>query len=148
MDVPYIMGLSALTGSIIGGLISGIAKWVSVRSQARANRLADDIARRKELFQDFIAAASKTYGSALTNNEPQVGELVQLYALISRMRIVCSPELVVCADGVLCLILDTYFAPNRTIRELHELIKSGSGLDPLKEIADLARHELQRLAVV
>jgi hypothetical protein len=39
--------------------------------------------------------------------------------------------------------VDTYFAPNKTIRELRELIKSGAGTDPLKDFSEAAREELQ-----
>jgi len=37
--------------------------------------------------------------------------------------------------------LDTFFAPNKTIRELHELIKSKAAMDPLKNFAEAARDE-------
>jgi len=37
----------------------------------------------------------------------------------------------------------TYFAPNKTVRELRELIKSGGGIDPLKDFSEAAREELQ-----
>jgi len=39
--------------------------------------------------------------------------------------------------------LDTYFAPNKTICELHELMKSGSAIDPLKDFSEAAREELR-----
>jgi hypothetical protein len=40
--------------------------------------------------------------------------------------------------------IDTYFAPNKTIRELHdELVKSGSAFDPLKDFSEMAREELR-----
>jgi len=40
--------------------------------------------------------------------------------------------------------LDTYFAPNKTIRELHELMKSGGAvIDPLKDFSEAAREELR-----
>ena len=39
--------------------------------------------------------------------------------------------------------LATYFAPNKTIRELHELAKSGVGIDPLMDFSEAARKELQ-----
>ena len=38
--------------------------------------------------------------------------------------------------------MTTYFAPNKTIRELHDLTKSGVGIDPLKEFSEAARQEL------
>ena len=39
--------------------------------------------------------------------------------------------------------VDTYFAPNKTVHELREVIKSGDGIDPLKEFSEAAREELQ-----
>jgi len=43
--------------------------------------------------------------------------------------------------------LDIFFAPNKTIRELHEIVKSGgTDLDPLKEFSELARAKLRSLA--
>jgi hypothetical protein len=40
-------------------------------------------------------------------------------------------------------IIDTYFAPNRTMLELHDLIKNGTGLDLLKVFSETAREELR-----
>ena len=34
--------------------------------------------------------------------------------------------------------LDTYFARNKTIRELYELMKSGAAIDPLKDFSEAA----------
>ena len=62
--------------------------------------------------------------------------------MISRMRILSSPTIVECADKIMRATIDTYFAPNKTIRELHELVKSGSTFDPLKDFSEMAREEL------
>jgi hypothetical protein len=40
-------------------------------------------------------------------------------------------------------MMDAYFAPNKTIRDLHELMKSGTGIDPLKDFSEDAREELR-----
>src|SRR6266567_282349 len=71
--------------------------------------------RRDDLYKEFIAAASKAYGEAIVSNEPNVQELVALYAMISRMRVKSPPQTVACAD----------FALGKTIREFHELVQSG-----------------------
>jgi hypothetical protein len=42
--------------------------------------------------------------------------------------------------------LSAYFAPNKTIRELHDLMKSGTGIDPLKDFSEVAREELRAFA--
>ena len=63
--------------------------------------------------------------------------------MISRMRVVSLPRTVACAEKVADATIGTYFAPNKTIRELHEMVRSGTGIDPLKEFSELAREELQ-----
>src|SRR5882672_3550950 len=86
MDVAYISALSALAGSVVGGLTSGFTTWLSQRAQARAGQLAHDKSQREDLYKDFIIAASKAYGDAAVSNERKIQELVALYAMISRMR--------------------------------------------------------------
>ena len=113
------------------------------RTQARATHLALDITRRQDLYRDFIAAASKTYGDALVSSEPQLPNLVALYSMISRMRVLSETRIVLCADKVMGTIVDTYFSPNRSVRELRDLIKAGAGIDPLKEFSEAAREEVR-----
>jgi hypothetical protein len=87
MHIAYLSTLSALTGSVVSGLTSGIATWLSQRVQARESQIACEMARRDDLYREFIAAASKAYAEAIVSNEPNVQELVALYAMISRMRV-------------------------------------------------------------
>src|ERR1700722_19036267 len=74
MDGAYISALSALAGSVVGGLTSGMRTWVSYRAQARTARLSSDLSRREDLFRDFIVAASKLYDAALMSSEPKIEE--------------------------------------------------------------------------
>jgi hypothetical protein len=144
VDVGYISAVSALAGSAVGGLTSTFTTWLTQRAQARAGQLSHDVARREDLYRDFISAASKTYGGALVSSEPQLPELVELYSLISRMRVLSSSRTIDRADKVMLTIVDTYFAPNHTVRELRELIKSGAaGIDPLREFSEAARDEVR-----
>ena len=39
--------------------------------------------------------------------------------------------------------IDTYFAPSKTIRELHELAQRKSGIDLLKDFSEVAREEFR-----
>src|SRR5712672_2483162 len=52
-----------------------------------------DLARRDDLYKEFIAAASKAYGETIVSNEPNVQEFVALYAMISRMRVQSPPQM-------------------------------------------------------
>lgn len=145
MEPAYVSALAALAGSIIGGLTAAATTWLNQREEAKAGQRAEQIRHLEELFADFITAASKSYGEALVTSEPKIEEIVALYAMISRMRVLCSARTVTTAEKIMSTTLDTYFSPNRTVRELHELIKSGPGIDPLREFADAAREELRSL---
>jgi hypothetical protein len=142
MDVAYISALSALAGSAVGGFTSTVTTWLTQRAQARAGQLAHEFTRREDLYRDFIIAASKTYGDALVSSEPQLPELVALYAMISRMRVLSRPRTVICADKIMLAIIDTYFSPNRSVRELRDMMKAGTGIDPLKDFSEAAREEV------
>jgi hypothetical protein len=142
MDVAYLTALSPIAGSVVGGLTAGITTWLSQRpGKGRASRPRDVAARRP--LQGFIVAASKAYGDAVLSNEPQVPELVALAALISRMRLLSSPRTVASAEKIMEATISAYFAPNKTLRELHDLMKSGTGIDPLKAFSEAAREELR-----
>ena len=143
MDIAYISALSALAGSVIGGMTSGITTWASQRAQARAGQLAHDKSHLEDLYRDFIIAASKAHGNAIVSNEPQIQEIVTLSALISRMRVLSFPQTIACAEKIVRETIDTYFEPNKTIREMHELMKSGAATDPLKAFSQAAREELR-----
>ena len=148
MDVAYVSAISALAGSVIGGLTSGYTTWLTQRSQVRAGQVAHDLARREDLIRDFIIAASKMYGDAMVNSEPKMPEIVDLYAMVSRMRVLSMPRSVVCADKVMNSIIETYFAPNRTVADLREIVKTGGGVDPLKDFSEAARQELRGFSPV
>ncbi len=147
MDAALLSALSALAGSVVGGLTSGFTNWLNQRAQTKASLLAHALSRREELFKDFIVAASRTYGEALTSSTPQLQELVELYGMISRMRTMCSSHTVACAETVMEETMAAYANPNQTIPEIHGLLKSGTGIDPLKDFAEAARTELQELGL-
>jgi hypothetical protein len=141
MDVAYISALSALAGSVIGGLTSTGTTWLTQRAQTRAGQIVHELERRQDLYRDFIIAASKAYGDALMSNDPHVAELVELYSMVSRMRVLSTPRTIECANTIMLTIIDTYFSPNKSVRELRELIKVGD-IDPLKDFSESARAEV------
>jgi hypothetical protein len=145
MNAAYLSALAALAGSVIGGLTTGITTWLNQRAQFRAGQVEHRIERLEDLFTDFIVATSKTYGEALVTNEPKIEEIVLLYAMISKMRVLCRDQTVNCAERIMYATVDTYYQPNKSVRDLHELIKSGAGIDPLKDFANAARDELRLL---
>jgi len=144
MDPAYFSAIAALSGSVIGGLTSLAASWVTQNAQARTEQRLQDKSRRRELYRMFIEEASKLYGEALTTDKAEITNLVNLYAMISRMRVLGSPSVVQAADAVVRLIIETYFAPNKTLRELRQLLRS-EHIDPLREFSEACRDDLRQL---
>ncbi len=143
MDAAYLSALSALAGSAVGGLTMALSAWITQSVSARAGLVSSHLARRQELFRDFIVLASRVYSEALTSSEPKIPELVELYALVSRMRVLCRPETVAAGEKLVRSISDTYLAPNRTFEELRDLIAAADGIDPLKDFSVAAREEIE-----
>ena len=145
MDAAYISALSALAGSVIGGLTSGVTTLVNQRVQSGAEQTARDVLRREDLVRDFIVIAAKTYGDAIVNSDPKIQDLVNLYAMVSRMRVLSMPRSVTCAETLMSVIVETYHQPNRSLCDLRDLIKpdDANGIDVLREFSETARAELR-----
>jgi hypothetical protein len=146
MDPAYISALSALSGSVIGGFTSLGASWLTQRVQIGAQQLAHDISRREDLYKDFIEAASNSYADAVEHNQVDAPQIVRLYALVSRMRVLSSQHVVAEADNVMRLLLETYSGPNKSIPEAAADLSKG-GLDPLRGFSDACRREFRAMAV-
>lgn len=142
MDTPYISALAALAGSAIGGLTSLGASWLSGHVQFKVERRAADLSRRQELYKDFVEEASKWYTDAFEHDNPKVSNLVHVYALVSRMRVLSSPRVVESAERVVRAIIQTYLTPNRTFRDLKEVLDNNA-IDPMREFSNACREELR-----
>ena len=142
MNATYLPALAALAGSAIGGLTSLGAAWFTQRHQDRAKRISGDKARRQKLYKQFIDEASRLYADALVHDNAEVSALVSVYALISRMRVLSSSAVVESAEAVVRMIVDTYFAPNKTFPELRNLMSSHA-VDPLRAFSEECRAELR-----
>ena len=144
MNLAYLTALAALAGSAVGGLTSLASAWLTQHRQDRVRQLSQDKARRQKLYKQFIDEASKLYADALVHDEAEVSALVSVYALISRMRVLSSSAVVEKAVVVVRMIVDTYFAPNKTFPELRKLIDSDA-IDLLRAFSEECRAELQAL---
>lgn len=143
MDAAYLSALAALAGSTIGGLTSLTASWLTHHVQFSAEQRAASRSIRVELYKNFIEEASRRYADAYEHEAADVSNLVTLYALVSRMRVLSSPAVVASADHVVRTIIETYLAPNKTFRDVAEIVEKKSSLDPLREFSDACREELR-----
>jgi hypothetical protein len=68
--------------------------------------------------------------------------LVQLYAMLGRMRLVSDRTVIDAAVRVEATIIETYLGPNRTLHELMEYADKGDGLGFLTEFGEACRKDL------
>jgi hypothetical protein len=69
---------------------------------------------------------------------------VNLYALVSCMRVVASSTVVESADSVVRAIIEMYLAPNKTFRDLEQIFDDDK-MNPLREFSSACRNELMWL---
>src|SRR5512147_1135600 len=136
MEPAYASAFAALTGSVIGGLTSLTASWLTQRTQVRAQQLAHEATTRENLYKDFIEEASTLYVDALEHDQADTSKLVRLYALVSRMRVRSSPPVIENADRTMQVIIDTYLGPNITLLDLSATLKNRQAMDPLREFSE------------
>jgi hypothetical protein len=58
------------------------------------------------------------------------------------MRILSPPKIVESADRVVRIIIETYLAPNRTFRDLREILDNAD-MNPLRDFSEACREELK-----
>jgi hypothetical protein len=142
MDTAYISAFAALAGTAIGGLASFATSWATQQAQARAQRLAAERDARAALFGRFLDEAAKLYSDALQNRRDDITALISIYALINRIRLTSSPQVVEAADTVARIIVDAYLAPNITMEEMRANWIDRH-IDPLRDFSEACRRELQ-----
>jgi hypothetical protein len=141
MDSAIIAALAAVGGSLVGAMGSFISGSITQRYHDRRDLLSAQLMRSEALYSDFISESARRLVDALEHNEVDPKELVPIYALISRIRLISSQQVLDAAEAALNTILATYPQPNLT----PEQIRAGTipGEDQLKNFSEVCRRELQ-----
>src|SRR5258705_6371640 len=106
-----------------GTLASIVTGWVTQRRKTRVRHTLRATSQREELYKSFIEEASRLYADALVNDKSEISKLVDLYALIARMKILSSDSVIEAAEKAGRLLLGTYLSPNRQSVDLPNLSK-------------------------
>ena len=77
---------------------------------------------------------------SLVSDDAEVSKFVKLYAMLNRMRVLSSPQVIETAEKVIHLIAETYFGPNLTMRDLRG--RAGE-VDILRHFSDACREDLK-----
>jgi hypothetical protein len=144
MTPGSITALAALFGSVIGALGSSLGTWITQRHQGRRDLLAKTIYHREGLYSDFIHESARLIVDALEHDVGDLKNLIPAYALVSRIRLSSSPDVLASAEGVIAEIIGTYSKPNLTLEQIRSRPTSGDD-DPLRRFSDVCRAELESM---
>ena len=142
MDAGYITALAALGGAALGGFTSFATSWTTQRVQMNAERNATSKSRRQKLYNAFIDDAAKMYGDALIHDKLELSGLIELHAIVSRMRVFSSVAVIENASRVVRVITETYSQPNKSPLEIEEMIENGT-IDLLRSFSEACRQEFE-----
>jgi hypothetical protein len=146
MDSAILSATSALVGSLIGGLSTLAASWLTLRGRMRAQALIQEAAKREALYAEFIIEASRRLADAWAHHAESPEVVAGLYSIVQRMRLTSSDEVIRVADHVTRFVIHAYAAPDRTFDELREHIAAQDvQWDPLREFAEACRVELRSI---
>jgi hypothetical protein len=135
--------LSAIGGSIIGALGSTVSAWIAQRHRERREVVAKKIAQLEQLYSDFINESARLLVDAVQHSLENPGMIVPLYALLSRIRLGSSTDVIESGERVIATILKTYLEPNLSPEEIQSAASTHN--DHLQEFSNACRRELESL---
>jgi hypothetical protein len=141
LNPAYFSALSALAGAAIGGLTSFVTSWLTLRTQLRAAHREAEKAKLEALYGDFIAEATRLFGEAMTHQAGNITDMIGLYAMVGRMRLISARIVIDAAVRVEDTIIEIYHGPNRSLDEILDFAHQG-GLDFLTEFGEACRKDL------
>ena len=142
-DPASISALAAIFGSLAGGFASSLSTWITQRHHDRRDILAKRLFHREQLYSDFISETARAMADAVQHSFQDPNKLIATYALLSRIRLSSSTDVLASAENVVQQILSTYSAPNLTPEEIQPRV--GSSRDPLREFSNICRAEIEAI---
>jgi hypothetical protein len=136
--------MSAVLGSLVGGSASVATTWMAQKTLNRREVLREELRKREALYGEFIGECAKLFMDAFTHNLEKPESLLPVFALINRVRLCASREVLAEAERVLTRLTDQYFAKNLTVEDLRQLAHTEQA-DPLRDFGEACRAELKSL---
>lgn len=145
MEPAFVGALSAVMGSLVGGAATMATAWITQRTATRRERASSEIRKREVLYGEFVSECTRLAIDACIHGLERPETMFPAFALLNRIRLTSSPEVLAAADRTLRFIGDQYFEPNMTIEEMRELARSTVKKGPLEEFSEVCRAELAAL---
>ena len=144
MTPTVITAMAAALGSLLGAAASIATTWITRRAETIRAHSEWKLRQRESLYNEFITEASRLTVDALAHCLEQPDQLMALYGILSRIRLMSGEEVMRQGEACCRRIMELYGRPNlttdqiRAVAEGHDL----DGMDPLKEFSTACRNEL------
>jgi hypothetical protein len=145
MDPAILSATAALVGSLVGGVSTFAAYWLTQRVQIRAQGLMKRHAQREALYAEFIVEASKRFADAWSHHAESPEVLAGLFSAIERMRLTSSDAVIVAAERVMHNILEAYAQPDKSFDDLRRSIHGEQFPNKLRDFSEACKNELRAL---
>jgi hypothetical protein len=142
MNPAIINILAALGGTAVGSFSPVLSNYVLQRSVTQRDLLNRQLGQREGLYSDFIKEASRLYADAMIHELNDLNDIVALYALVSRIRLLATEPVVRAAEDFVKLIVQHYGNPNLTVEQIRTAALSQKG-EPLDVFSFACRKELR-----
>ena len=144
MDRAVLSALAAILGSLVGASATIATTWLTQRTQGRRAFVETEIRKREALYGEFIAEGSKLLIESIEHQLDDPERLYSLYAVLHRIRLVASDDILAAADRTTTQIIERFFRPNLSSEEMRQLVLTRPD-DPLREFSEVCRLELRTL---
>ena len=147
MDSTVVTALAAALGSLVGATASIGTTWISQRRQSIRASAEWKLRDHESLYKEFIMEASRLFGDAMVKSLERPDQLVGLYGILSRIRLISGDEVLSKAVGCCHRIVELYRRPNMTAEQIRAAFEADE-FDPLKEFSAACRMELLAMSSI
>ena len=102
MDAPLITAMAGVFGSLVGASASIGTTWLSKRTEIVRTTAERKLREREILYNEFLTEASRVAVHALTHTFQGPDQIVALYGILSRIRLVGSKAVVPKVKSAAC----------------------------------------------
>ena len=144
MDNTLTSVLAALGGSIIGASTPVFSNFILQRSLTQRELTNREIGQREDLYSEFIRQGTTCYAKALSQSLESIDEIVSMYALVNRIRLFASSNVLEASEAFVKKLVERYGEKNMSIDQIKSVALEQHA-DPLNDFALKCRAELREI---
>ena len=144
MTSTIVTAAAAALGSLVGAAASIATTWITQRTQTIRANSQWKLRERESLYKEFITEASRLAVDALAHSLERPDQIMALYGILSRIRLMSGEEVVRQGEACCRRIIELYGRPNLTTDQIRAAAEGHDldDIDPLKEFSTACRNEL------